>query len=145
MGTTSLSAYSPTAIFTKQYRHQPDQPCKPGEGLRHADICLDRGWGASTYKLEVSQSPTFSQAYDSITTTNTRYTPTKVYESGKTYYWRVAAIIDKDGKVGPYNNATILSEAAPGGGVSRIEYSQNLYPSKPRRLDFPGSLADQLA
>jgi hypothetical protein len=45
--------------------------------------------------------------YDSITSDNTRYTPTKNYEIGRTYYWRVA-IVDKDGKVGPFSDAVII-------------------------------------
>jgi uncharacterized repeat protein (TIGR01451 family) len=36
-----------------------------------------------------------------VTTVNTRYTPTRRYDMGKTYYWRVA-IVDKDGKQGPF-------------------------------------------
>ncbi len=44
---------------------------------------------------------------NSITTDNTRYTPTKNYEIGRTYYWRVA-IVDRDGKVGPFSDAVII-------------------------------------
>ena len=63
--------------------------------------------GAAKYKLEVSQFPTFSPTYESITTANTRYTPTKTYATSKTYYWRVA-IIDYEGKVGPFVGSTII-------------------------------------
>jgi hypothetical protein len=70
--------------------------------------------GAASYKLEVSLYNTFSPLYDSVTTNNTSFTPTKAYESPNTYYWRVA-MIDRDGKAGPFNNATILSGTEPGG------------------------------
>jgi len=63
--------------------------------------------GAARYKLEVSLFDNFSTTYDSITTDNTRYTPTKIYLINRTYYWRVA-IVDYANKVGPYTNATII-------------------------------------
>jgi len=62
--------------------------------------------GAAAYRFEVSISPTFAPLYDSVTTNNVIYMPTKKY-SDNTYYWRVA-IIDKDGKLGPFNDAIIL-------------------------------------
>jgi hypothetical protein len=63
--------------------------------------------GAARYKFEASQFSTFSPIYDTITTDNVHWTPTKTYESGKTYFWRVA-IVDNDGKVGPFVGATII-------------------------------------
>jgi hypothetical protein len=56
--------------------------------------------GAAAYKLEISTSPTFAPLYDSAQTSNVRYTPTKIY-ADQPYYWRVA-IVDDDGKVGPF-------------------------------------------
>jgi hypothetical protein len=46
-----------------------------------------------------------------VTTNNTRYTPTKVY-ANQNYYWRVA-IVDEDGKTGPFNTATIIVNPYP--------------------------------
>jgi hypothetical protein len=63
--------------------------------------------GAARYKLEVSLFDNFSTPYDTVTTDNTRYTPTKTYLTNRTYYWRVA-IVDYANKVGPYTNATII-------------------------------------
>ena len=68
--------------------------------------------GAAKYKLEVSQYSTFSPTYESVTTANTRYTPTKTYTISKTYYWRVA-IIDNDGRIGPFNDSTIILDPYP--------------------------------
>lgn len=64
-------------------------------------------YGAAKYRLEVSLSANFSTNYDAVTTDSTRYTPTKKYLINRTYYWRVA-IIDYTGKMGPFNNATII-------------------------------------
>lgn len=67
--------------------------------------------GAAKYRLQVSIAANFSTTYDSVDTHNTTYTPTKKY-ANNTYYWRVA-IIDADGKVGPYNNATLILDPYP--------------------------------
>jgi hypothetical protein len=41
-----------------------------------------------------------------------RFKPTKVYVLNQLYYWRVA-IIDKDGKMGPFTGATIILDPSP--------------------------------
>jgi len=69
--------------------------------------------GAAKYRLEVSLFSTFSPTYESITTDNTRFTPTRVYDTKKTYYWRVA-IVDSDGKLGPFVGAIIILDPYPG-------------------------------
>jgi hypothetical protein len=114
-GMNKLGEYSPAAVFTKQY--PVALPFSPKNGNRIArtptfvwtagDGVTPYVFGAASYKLEVSQYATFSPMYDSITTDNTRYTPTKNYEIGRTYYWRVA-IVDRDGKVGPFSDAVII-------------------------------------
>jgi len=63
--------------------------------------------GAARYSFEVSAFPTFSPMVDSVTTDSIRWTPTMSYAAGKTYYWRVA-IVDADGKLGPFVGATII-------------------------------------
>lgn len=107
-GQGRLGEYSAPAEFTKQY--PTTTLIKPLNG-QIVPSTPTFEWspvqGAALYKLEVSQYPTFSPIYDSVTTNNTRFTPTKVYQDGKTYYWHVA-IIDKDGKLGPFNDATII-------------------------------------
>jgi hypothetical protein len=106
-GQSRQGDYSPPVAFTKQYPSSAlispvDQTSR--ETPTFAWTAVN---GASSYKLEVSQSSTFSPLYESITTHNTDFTPTKLYQSPATYYWRVA-IIDKDGKIGPFTDATII-------------------------------------
>lgn len=67
--------------------------------------------GAAIYHVQVSQSNQFTPNVLDFTTHNTRYTPTTDLANG-TYYWRVA-IIDQEGKQGPYNTATLLLGPLP--------------------------------
>jgi hypothetical protein len=111
--TARLGSYTSAITFTKQYPAPTlVSPTSGGISTETPTFVWMSVNGADSYKLEVSQSPTFSPLYDvSITTNNTRYTPTKAYATGITYYWRVA-IVDDDGKVGPFNNATIILQDA---------------------------------
>ena len=112
-GNSKLGSYSAPQTFTKQY--EVTRLVSPGSGSVIAETPTFI-WtpvdGAAKYKLEVSQYPTFSPTYDSVTTSNTRYTPTKNYTIGKTYYWHVA-IIDNDGKIGPFVDAIIIVDPNP--------------------------------
>lgn len=120
-GSNKLGGYSPAAVFTKQY--PVALPASPTDGAKldktptfvwtAGDGVTPYVFGAASYKLEVSQFSTFSPIYESVTTDNTRYTPPKTYEIGRTYYWRVA-IVDKDGKVGPFSDAWIIVDPNEG-------------------------------
>lgn len=109
-GQGRLGGFSATAEFTKQYPVTklvsplgdtvPDPPTFVWTSVN----------GAARYKLEISLSETFSPIFDTATTHTIRYTSTKTYEGGTTYYWRVA-IIDKDGNYGPFTDATIYQAA----------------------------------
>jgi hypothetical protein len=107
-GQGRLGDYSPAAVFTKQYPVTTLISPLGGPPLIGTPTFK---WtsvpGAASYRLEVSQYSTFSPLYQTITTNAVDYTPTMLYASPKTYYWRVA-IIDKDGKLGPFNNETII-------------------------------------
>jgi hypothetical protein len=107
-GNNLFSDFSPAATFTKQY--PVTTLLSPINGST-VFITPTFVWtpvnGAARYRLEVSLSPTFAPLYDSVETNNTRYTPTIAYLPDKTYYWRVA-MIDRDGRWGPFNNATII-------------------------------------
>jgi uncharacterized repeat protein (TIGR01451 family) len=108
-GDGRLGAYSPAVTVTKQYT--TPLLLSPVQGIALAETPTFE-WepvlGAARYKLEVSLYHTFSPAYESVTTANARYTPTRRYDMGKTYYWRVA-MLDKDGRQGPFaeRNVTV--------------------------------------
>jgi hypothetical protein len=107
-GDGDLGDYSPAQTFTKQYPITTLlSPSNGGTITTTPTFVWTPVNGAANYKLEVSQAPTFSPVYDSIMTSTTRFTPTKAYTLGVTYYWRVA-IIDSDGKYGPFVGATII-------------------------------------
>jgi hypothetical protein len=125
-GLNKLGGYSdPAAVFTKQY--PVALPLSPAAGAKldqeptfvwtAGDGVTPYVFGAASYKLEVSQKDTFTPLYDSVKTDNTRYSPTKTYEIGRTYYWRVA-IVDKDGNVGPFSDAWIIVD--PIGGKDKF-------------------------
>lgn len=63
--------------------------------------------GATRYRFESSQYSTFAPNYETVITDNTRWTPMSSYATNTTYYWRVA-IIDADGRTGPFVGATII-------------------------------------
>jgi hypothetical protein len=120
-GDSHLGGYSTPAQFTKQY--PPALPLSPVSGgsinqtptftWTAFDGHTPYVFGAASYRLQVSKTSTFATLYENITTNNTRYTPTKVYDLNTLYYWRVA-IIDADGKFGPYSDATILLDPDAG-------------------------------
>ncbi|MBE0411283.1 MAG: hypothetical protein IBX69_16295 [Anaerolineales bacterium] len=116
-GQGRLGGYSPAAEFTKQY--PITELISPVDEVSESTPTFI--WevvpGASSYRLEVSFNENFSPLYDSVTTHNVRFTPTKIYQSNQIYYWRVA-IIDRDGRYGPFNDATIILD--PGVGLNRI-------------------------
>ena len=117
-GQGKLSDYSSPAQFTKQY---PITTLISPVDFEVVPKTPTFVWtdvkGAVSYRLEIALNKLFSPLYESITTQNIRYTPTEIYPTGKTYYWRVA-IVDKDGRVGPFNDATIILDPT-GGGYGR--------------------------
>jgi hypothetical protein len=119
-GNNRIGDFSDPAVFTKQY--PAAKPLSPVNGSTVSgtptfswtavDGVTPYVFGAAKYRLQISQVPTFSPIYEQVDTYNTRYTPTRLYDIGKTYYWRVA-IIDRDGKIGPFNNATVIIDPFP--------------------------------
>jgi hypothetical protein len=63
------------------------------------------------YKVQVSRDENFSIIYDSITTNNTYWTPTSGYHDG-TYWWHVA-MVDGNGKSGPYSPSATFTKQYP--------------------------------
>lgn len=112
-GDGKLGAYSPTAVFTKQY---PVATLIGPTGLVTQTPMFE--WtsvdGAASYRIEISKYDTFAPLYDSTTLNNARFTPTKVYDDSTTYYWRVA-MIDKENKFGPFTGEEIIIDEGGAG------------------------------
>jgi hypothetical protein len=112
-GSGRLGNYSGSQTFTKQY--PVTTLVSPLNGINIAStptFIWTSVNGAARYKLDISLYPNFSPTIEAITTDSIRYTPTNAYATQKTYYWRVA-IVDGDGKVGPYTGATIILDPNP--------------------------------
>ena len=107
-GVGRVGAYSAYQTFVKQYPMTTLVSPTSGATLATTPTFV---WtpvnGAARYLLEISQFSTFSPMYLSVTTDNTRFTPGSLFDIQKTYYWRVA-IIDGDGRLGPFVGATII-------------------------------------
>ncbi len=96
-GAGRLGAWSGASTFRKAYPLPTGLSQTPGPGTPTFSWApVD---GAASYKVEVSAYAGFNVILDSVTTNNTRWTPTKVYTTLTTWYWRVA-MIDKDGRQG---------------------------------------------
>jgi hypothetical protein len=106
-GNGRMGSFSPSATFTKQYPITTLISPISGVVPQTPTFIWTPVDGAATYIFEVSWYPTFSPLYDSVETINTHYTPTSIYQSEKAYYWRVA-IHDRDGRQGPFTDATII-------------------------------------
>jgi hypothetical protein len=108
-GNNKFGNYSAAEEFTKQY---PVTTLIAPTGLSTGTPIFE--WtpvdGAASYRIEISKDPSYSPLYDSATVHVTRFTPTKVYDDGTTYYWRVA-MIDKNNKYGPYTGEEIIIDS----------------------------------
>ena len=102
-----LGEFSPAAQFTKQYPITTLVSPISGRSAETPIFVWTPVHGAAAYRIEIATDRNFSQMVDAVTTNHAHFTPTKIYASGRTYYWRVA-IIDKDNKIGPFNDATII-------------------------------------
>jgi hypothetical protein len=113
-GNNRLGSFSETAQFTKQYPVTTLSSPVSGSVIAFTPTFKWQPvFNTARYRLEVSLSPTYSPIYDSITTVSTSFNPIKIYDLNKTYYWRVA-IIDKDGRTGPFTDALIILDPFPG-------------------------------
>lgn len=108
-----LGSYGEVAQFDKQYGVTTLISPSDGSEVFGTPVFV---WtpvtGAGSYKFEVAINTTFSPVYDSITTNNVRFMPTKRYDPGKTYYWRVA-MQDKDRHPGPFEGAQVSLSLYP--------------------------------
>jgi hypothetical protein len=98
--------------FTKQY--PAPTLVAPLSGARTGDY-PEFEWeaitGAAYYRLMVSTNPQFSSPVLDVTTSNIHFIPTNKLNTGS-YYWRVA-MVDKDGRQGPFNDATLIVDPYP--------------------------------
>jgi hypothetical protein len=99
--------YSYTVTFYKEYIHTPLEFPVNTTVPKTPTFIWTPVSGAATYIFEISRYPTFYPLYDSIETMNRQYTPTWTYTLNRAYYWRVA-MKDRDGKLGPFTDATII-------------------------------------
>jgi hypothetical protein len=108
-GQGKLGEYTAPAQFYKQY--QVTTKVRPAHGAPitgNPEFVWTPVDGAAKYRLEVSTNSSFSPAFEAITTVNTRYTGVKAYNDLVPYFWRVA-IIDRDGKQGPFTDIALLA------------------------------------
>jgi hypothetical protein len=112
-GSLQLGDYSPAATVVKQYPLTDLVSPARGELVRRT---ITFAWtpvpGAASYKLEVSNTASFALLVESVTTNNTRYTPTRLYTGGRTYYWRVA-MADRDKRQGPFTGSEVILALYP--------------------------------
>ncbi len=109
-GSGNQGEFSPYVTFTKQYPLVTlVSPVDGSSGAGTPTFVWNAVNGAARYRLEVNTDVNWAsdKRVEMIDTPNTRYTPLMTYPYGKTYYWRVA-IIDQDGKPGPFNDAQVL-------------------------------------
>lgn len=108
----NLGPYTAIYSFTKQY--PAPVLVAPLPGSRAGDY-PEFEWqpvaGAAKYRLQVATNPQFTSPVVNADTFNTHYIPTTKLNTGS-YYWRVA-MLDKDNRQGPYNDATLIVDPLP--------------------------------
>jgi hypothetical protein len=96
-----VGAYSPVQQFYKEYL--PPTLLQPQQGSSLTGVPSFE-WaslsGAAYYKIQIDDEPLFNLP-TSVTTDNSRYTPTQKMASGKEFYWRVQ-MYDADRELGPF-------------------------------------------
>ncbi|HLF26772.1 MAG TPA: hypothetical protein VJG32_10575 [Anaerolineae bacterium] len=101
--------FSPVRTFTKQYPATTIlAPLAGATSSAFPTFVWTPVQGAARYRIEIAKNAQFSPLFDSTTTDNTRFIPTKRYDTAQ-YYWRVA-MIDKSGNSGPWTNSIFLAQ-----------------------------------
>jgi hypothetical protein len=106
-GNGRLGSYSSSATYIKQYPVTTLISPISGTVSQTPTFIWTPVNGAATYRFEVSLFSTFDPLFDSVVTINSQFTPTKIYNTDKVYYWRVA-IRDRSGNQGPFTDSTII-------------------------------------
>ena len=109
---TSISEWTDIRSFIKQWYIKPVllTPVNLYQHVRFPIFNWTPVPGASYYKVEIDSEPNFSAPiYDSGTTANTFFSPTKYSSPSSTYYWRVTPY-DGNGEAGvPSNTSSYVS------------------------------------
>ena len=119
-GNNRQGDFNPSGRFNKQYPvvqltypgYGERVPATPIFEWRNFDGSLSYVPGAAQYKLEIYKDALHTISVEKITTENTHYKPYHTYVDQTEYYWRVA-IVDGDGIVGPWTDATLILNSHP--------------------------------
>jgi hypothetical protein len=107
------SAYSPQRDFTRLIS-PPGTPRATRSGTTRLTFGWNPASAASSYRVEVSTSESFSRVIESTRTSNTSWAPTLTSDEyrkrGVTLYWRVASV-DEGNNVGSFvTNAVVTGK-----------------------------------
>jgi hypothetical protein len=97
--------YSATKAFTRTIG-QPLNP-RTDANPEHVVLSWDPRIGVKQYKVQIANTPDFTNKVEETTTDNTSYAPTMTqygYQTGGTLYWRVAGV-DEDRNQGDWTQA----------------------------------------
>jgi len=104
--------YTQVYTFTKQYMAPTlIAPLSGGRTGDYPEFEWEAVTGAAYYRLMVATNSQFSPSVIDATTTSIHFIPTSKLNTGS-YYWRVA-MIDRDGRQGPFNDATLIVDPYP--------------------------------
>ena len=98
--------------FTKQYPVPTlIAPLSGGRTGDYPEFEWEGLTGAAGYRLQVATNAQFSNPVIDVSTRNVHFIPFAKLNNG-TYYWRVA-MYDRDGRQGPFNDATLIVDPLP--------------------------------
>ncbi|MBP7687937.1 MAG: hypothetical protein KA765_08520 [Thermoflexales bacterium] len=104
--------YTQIYTFTKQYPAPTlIAPLSGGRAGDYPEFEWEMVSGAASYRLQVATNPQFTSLAVDAYTNNVNFIPTNKLATGS-YYWRVA-MIDRDGRQGPFNDATLIVDPYP--------------------------------
>ena len=104
----NVTGLTPDDPFEQNVFEYPPTLCWDHMIAYDAGIPVLTAW---RYKVEVSKDPGFSSIFDSATTEQNCWTPTKGYDDGK-YYWHVA-MIDGNSHLSAYGNTAVFTKQYP--------------------------------
>ncbi len=104
--------YSPVYTFTKQYPIPTLlEPLVGGQSGGFPTFKWTAIDGAAYYRIQIAKNPQFAPAVRDEATDNLWYVLGDRLDDAN-YYWRVA-MVDRNGNLGPYNDATLIVSVYP--------------------------------